>query len=107
MANQVQSFECQLRRKGQSKAKRKVDNDGDNIVGHTNGHTHPSSQTNCEVVRIKSSIKDRAEETRHSPQQILAAALSTASEAASVNLPKLDHLRRTIRSQRKKIPKER
>ena len=91
MANQVRSFECQLRRKGHSKAKIKVD-DGDKIVGHTNDHAHAPSQTNCEVVCIKSSIKDRAEETRDSPQQILAAALSATSEAASANLPKLDHL---------------
>ena len=32
LANQVQSFECQLRRKGQSKEKADHDN---NIVGHT------------------------------------------------------------------------
>ena len=71
--------------------------DGDNIVGHTSNHTHAPSQTNCEVVRIKSSIKDRPEETLDSPQQFLAAALSIALEAASVNLPKLFRLRRTIR----------
>ena len=70
----------------------------DNIVDHTNGHTHPPSQTNCEVGRIKISVKDRTQETRGSPQQILTAALF--AEAASVNLSKLDHLR-TIRSQRK------
>ena len=32
LANQVQSFECQLRRKGQSKVKV---NHGNDIVGHT------------------------------------------------------------------------
>ena len=98
LANQIRSFEFQLRRKVHCRAKIKVD-DGDNIVGHTNEHIHASSQTNNEVVCIKSSIKDRAEETRDSPQQILPAALSKAS--ASVNLPKLEYLRRAIRSQRK------
>lgn len=96
LSNQVWSFGCQLRQKGHCKAKIKVDDD-DNIVSHTNDHTHPLSQTSCEVVRIKSSIKDRAEETRDSLQQILVPAVSTAPEAASVNLPKLDHLRRTTR----------
>ena len=60
---------------------------------------HSPSQTNCEAVTIKSLIKDRAEETCDSPQQILVVVYSTASDAASLNLPKLDHLRRTIRSQ--------
>ena len=96
LANQVRFFECQLRRKGHCKNKIEVE-DGDNIVGHTNNHTHAPSQTNCEVVRIKSLIKDRPEETLDSPQQFLPAALSTALEAASVNLSKLFHLRRTIR----------
>ena len=43
----------------------------------------------------------QAEETQGSPPQILAAALSTASDTALVNLPKLVHFRRTIRSQSK------
>lgn len=61
------SFECQLRRKGQYKAKMNVD--GDKILCHAKDHTRPPSQTNCEAVRIKSSIKGRAEETYHSPNK--------------------------------------
>ena len=44
-----------------------------------NEHTHPSSDTTCEVVRLKSQIKDRAEATRDAPQQVLSDTLANAS----------------------------
>ena len=69
-------------------------------MGTVNEHTHPPSETKCEVVRLKSLIKDRAETTRDTPQQILADTLANASETAAINLPRIENLRRTIRSQR-------
>lgn len=100
LANDIKSFECVMRRSGQCKAKLKVDLLGE-VVATLNEHTHPPSETKCEVVRLKSQIKDQAETTRDTPQQVLADALGNASETALVNLPRIEHLRRTIRSQRK------
>ena len=80
---------------GQCKAKLKVDVQGD-AVGTVNEHTHPPSETKCEVVRLKSLIKDRAETTRDTPQQILADTLANASETAAINLPRIENLRRTF-----------
>jgi hypothetical protein len=100
LANDLRSFECVLRRKGECKAKIKVSL-LDDVVGQVNEHTHQPSNSNCEVVRLKSLIKDRSEQTRDNPQQILAETLANASETAATSLPRIEHLRRTIRSQRK------
>jgi len=97
LANEVRSYECELRRKG--KVKIKVDLD-DRIIGEFNEHTHPPSATKVEVTKIKSSIKNRSENTALPPQHILGDELGHASATAAVNLPRLDHLRRTIRHQR-------
>ena len=43
--------------------------DGNTILGNTKDHTHTPSQTNFKAVWIKSSIKDRAEETYDSPNK--------------------------------------
>jgi len=97
----VQSYECELRRnKQQCKAKIKVDI-YENIIGAFNEHTHPPSDTVCEVNRIKSRIRDLSDTTQNPPQLILGEALQGISEDASVNLPAIDHMRRTIRHQRR------
>ena len=70
------------------------------VVEEINEHTHLPSQPEVEILRVKSSIKRRAETTHETGQQILAGELQGLSEVASVNLPSMEHLRRTIRSQR-------
>ena len=62
----------------------------------SNEHTHPPSQTNCEVVKVKVSIKRRAETTADPSRQILADELSAISQTAAVNLQSMDNLRRNI-----------
>ena len=84
LANDLRSFECRRRRKGEE----------------INEHIHLPSQPEVEILRVKSSIKRRAETTHETGQQILAGELQGLSEVASVNLPSMEHLRRTIRSQR-------
>ena len=76
-------------------------NGRDEIVGEVNEHTHPPSQTTCEIARLKGHIKDREETTQDAPPQILADALGAASESASINLLRIESLRRTIRSHRR------
>ena len=64
-----------MRRKGHCKARIKllVTNA---FIEQTNEHTHPPSQTNCEVVKAKASIKPRAETAVDPSRQILADELS-------------------------------
>ena len=63
-------------------------------------HTHPPSQTNCEVSKVRAGIKQRATETVMKNQQILAEQLGKISEGAAIKLPLLENLRRNIRSVR-------
>ena len=62
-----------LRRKGQCKTKVKVNLLDD--VERLNEHTHPLSDTTCQVVPFKSQIKGRA---KNVPQKILADTLANA-----------------------------
>ena len=100
LANEVSSYECELRRKGHCKAKIQVDL-GDEIVGEVNEHTHPPSQVKVEIAKVKSSIRNQAETSREPPQNIVANELATISAAAAAILPRISHLKRTIRNQRK------
>ena len=84
LANDVSSWECVLRRKGQCKARIKLS----------------VSQTNCEAVKVEASIKRRAETTADPSRQILADELSAISQTAAVNLPSMDNLRHNIRAVR-------
>ena len=53
LANEVCSYECELRRKGQCKGKIKLDL-GNNVIGQLNEHTHPSSQAKVKLNKVKS-----------------------------------------------------
>ena len=96
LSNNLQSSECLLRRKGQCKAKIKLRVNG-TLVGEINEPTHPPSQDQTEVTKLKASIK----RTLDTPQQILGAALQNISEIAALNLTQINSLKRTIHSQRK------
>ena len=74
LSNNLQSWECVLRRKGQCKAKIKLHMNGE-LVGVINEHTHPPSQDQIEVTKIKASIKQRPQATHDTTQHILGGAL--------------------------------
>ena len=57
--NDVRCYECVLHRKGECKAKVKLGAD-DNFLEQLNDHTHPPSQTNIEVHKVKANIKRKA-----------------------------------------------
>ena len=97
--NDIKCYECFLRRKWQCKSKIKLWAD-DAFLNQLNEHTHPPSQTRVEVTKIKARIKDRAENTNDTSQQILVAELQNVSEASAVVLPSLNNMRRNIRRQR-------
>ena len=95
LADDVSSWECVLRRKGQCKAGVKL-TVTDDFIAQTNEHTHPPSEITCEVSKIKCYIKRRATDTMDTSQQILGAEVTNISEGAAVNLPSMENLRRNI-----------
>ena len=99
LANDISSWECELRRKGQCRATVKLE-PTDEYICMLNEHTHPPSQTKCEVTQVKVGIKRRATETRDNARNILAVEVGNISQAAAVNLPSMINLGRSIRSQR-------
>ena len=99
LANDVSSWECSLRRKGQCKARVKLTSD-DQFIEQTNEHTHPPSETNCEMARVKAEIKRRAETSNDTSRQILAGELGGVTETTIVNLQPMETLRRNIRAAR-------
>ena len=99
LANDLRSYECENRRNGQCKAKIKVDL-GDEIVGRVNQHTHAPSAVKVEMNKVRSNIRESAETSHQTPQNIIANELATTSTAVAANLPRIEHLKRTVRGQR-------
>ena len=100
LSNNLQSWECVLRRKGQCKAKVKLHMNGE-PVEESNEHTHPSLQVEIEVTKVKASVKRRSQATHDTPRQIVGAAFQNMLETAAVILPQINNLKRTIHLQRK------
>ena len=88
-----------LRRKGQCNARIKL-SPTDDFLAETNAHTHPPSQTKCEIAKVKANLKRKAETTHDTSRQILAAELQNIPEDAAVNLPSMNTLSRNIRAAR-------
>ena len=99
LANDITSWKCVLRRKAHCKARVKL-HLNDDFVEQTNEHTYPPSQTNCQVVKVRAGIKQRATQTVTTNQQILAEQLTGISACAAANLPLAKNLRRNIHSAR-------
>ena len=93
LANDVTSWECEKRRRGECKTKIKLDEAG-NFLERINDHTHVSSGTKCEIAKVRANIKRRATETQD-PAQV-GTELRGTSESAAINLPVLHHIRRNI-----------
>src|SRR5215831_11580810 len=90
LANNVTSYECELRRgngKGLSVCKAKVKVASDmSVVGYVNTHSHEPNQARCEVQKVRAAIKRRAEETHEPAQQILGQELQNLSQQAAVQM---------------------
>ena len=69
LANDV-TWECEKRRRGECKAKIKLDETG-NFLERINNHTHAPSETKCEIAKVRANIKRRATETQDPVQVIL------------------------------------
>ena len=99
LINNVQSWECHLRRRHVCKARVKVLND--QIIERVNQHTHAPNSTKVQTTKIRVAMKRRAETTINAPQRILSEGLAQATPAVAVNLPRIPHIRRAIRRHRK------
>ena len=99
LANEVSSWECILRRKGnQCKATIKLFSTDEFIEQVMN--THAPSQMEVELTKIKSRNKRKATTTLKTPQQILGTELRNILEGAAASLPGISTLRRNIRKAR-------
>ena len=98
LAGEVTSCECELRRRGKRKARVKLDRNNV-FFQEVNDYTQPPTQTKVEVLKVKASIKRRVETSVDTPQQIVTGKLEGISEAAAVNLPLMNSIRRNIRQQ--------
>ena len=85
LVNDVKCFECTLRYVEGANVKLVKLLANDEFLNQLNFHTHPLSQEKVEVTKIKSKIKDRANTSNETPQQILGAELQQASEATIVS----------------------
>lgn len=95
LADVVTSWECVHRRKGQCKARVRL-TVMDQFIEKTNEHTHAPSQVGCQVTKVESGIKCKAETTNDSSHQILATNLDGITGTAAVNSPSLEKMRRNI-----------
>ena len=75
----------------------------DEVVGGLNQQTRPPSQAKVkvEVRKLRNPFKERAANTALPSRNILAEEIAMVSATGSANLPRLGHLKRTIRMQRK------
>jgi len=91
LANDIKSYECVLRRKGEWIARLKLTA----FIEVLNDHTHPLSPIHSENSNAR--VKERASSTNDISQQILGTELQDVSKAA---LPSLNNMRRNIRRNR-------
>ena len=99
LPNGLTLWECIERRKGNCKAKVKL-NAIDDFVGQVQEHTPTPSATRCELTKVRVTIKRKASNTHDTTQQILGTELANLTQTAALNLPNLSNLKRNIRRQR-------
>ena len=95
LAKNVDSWECEHRRRNLCKAKIKMSDD--QVIEEVNEHSCGNEHTKFEVTKIRAEMKRRAETTMVAPQMILSDGLANVSDVAAVNLSRLDHVRHAIR----------
>ena len=91
LANGLTSWECIELRKGNCKAKVKL-NIIDDYVEQVQEHTHAPSATRYELTKVRASIKRNASTTHDTTQQILGTELANLTPTTTVNLPNLSNL---------------
>ncbi|KAK4880625.1 hypothetical protein RN001_008771 [Aquatica leii] len=72
-----------------------------NVAKIVTGHTHAAQAGRPAAIRVLSEMKDRAQNNRENPQQIMATVLENVHANVSALLPKKDSLRKVIQRKRK------
>ena len=101
LANGVVSFECVERRnKATCKAKVKVNIQRKEIVGILHDHTHAPNEAKITAARTLQKMKEKANKTEETTQQIVSEECALIDEETIANLPPVHHIKRNIRRQR-------
>ena len=95
LANDVTSWECVHREKGQCKIRVKL-TVTDQFIEQTNEHTHAPSQDCCEVAKVKAGVKYRTETTDDPSRQTFPVEFGEITGTTTVNLASLETMRRNI-----------
>ncbi|XP_064637148.1 uncharacterized protein LOC135493607 [Lineus longissimus] len=72
------------------------------VVQRVNDHTHAGDAAGVEMLTVRSNMKQRAEETEETPQQIITAGVQNMSDAASGAMTPITNVRRNIRRNRQR-----
>src|SRR5215470_1456834 len=90
LANNLVSYECELRRgsgRGNSQCKAKVKLNADlTVVGYVNEHTHGPNEGRGEMLLVRERMKRRATDSEETPQQIIGEELQGLSQQAAVQM---------------------
>ena len=101
LANKVQLYECDKRRKGFCSAPVKIQDN--KVVRALNNHSHAPDPSRVVATKTSAEIKQRSRQTLESTQQILQEiSNSLISEGVASNMPALENIRRVIRRERRK-----
>ena len=65
LADSVKSYECELRRNHDCKAKVKVKNEA--VVGELHNHTHGPDGRTVKVIKVLNNMKTKAQSTQETP----------------------------------------
>ena len=101
IANGFVSYECVKRRKGECKARIRVKDD--EVFKGNHEHTHAPEPGSSDAVKALNSIRERAETTQETPQQIIADLLANMDDVSSQQLPPPRTIKRNIRRARKRV----
>lgn len=100
LSNDVLCYECENRRHSACHATIRI-SEG-KIIGYTNTHNHAPDKSRKEALIARARMKAEAIETYNSSQQIITGNVHSLSESASVKLPHVSAIRRTIRRVRQR-----
>ena len=95
-----ESWECEQRRQSECKAKLHIMNN--RVVQRVNEHTHAGDAARVEMLTVRCNMKQRAEETEETGQQIITAGVQNMSDAAAGAMTSITNVRRNIRRNRQR-----
>ena len=73
---------------------------GGRVTKRVNTHTHPGDAAKVEVLNAMTILRNRATNTQDQTARVVAVATDNLTQAAQGALPRLDHMKRTVRRKR-------